>query len=179
MTHLPRREGGQSAMVTSSNVVFFYLTFLRLVCPCHHRQRRRLQPACFLGRFTICTTSPERRPGARTKHAPAIIDLKMFDNEVSGLRWFVFASFQTNRKQQRTRRVKCSLCFPFFYCLLFSSFFITGPLLWIAISRSGSMHTLWEEQESRWMNIKRERSKKKKKNLLSTQILWFAVETNK
>lgn len=102
-------------MVTSSNVVFFYLTFLRLVCRCHHRQRRRLQPACFLGRFTICTTSPERRPGARTKHAPAIIDLKMFDNEVSGLRWFVFTSFQTKRKQQRTQRVKCSLCFPFFF----------------------------------------------------------------
>lgn len=121
MTHLPWREGGQSAMVTSSNVVFLYLTFLRLVCRCHHRQCRRLQPACFLGRFTICTTSPERRPGARTKHAPAIIDLKMFDNEVSGLRWFVFTSFQTNGKQQRTRRVKCSLCFPFFFFFFYSA----------------------------------------------------------
>lgn len=95
---------------------FFIWLFSVLVCRCHHRQRRRLQPACFLGRFTICKTSPERRPGARTKHAPAIIDLKMFDNEVSGLRWFVFTSFQTNRKQQRTRRrFKCSLCFPFFF----------------------------------------------------------------
>lgn len=168
-------------MVTSSNVVFFYLTFLRLVCRCHHRQRRRLQPPCFLGRFTIYTTSPERRPGARTKHAPAIIDLKMFDNEVSGLPLICF--YVVPNKTKTTKNPTCPMftLFSFFFVFYSAvSSVITGPLLRIAVSRSGSMHTLWEEQESRWTNIKRERSKKnKRKILLSTQILWFALETNK
>lgn len=131
----------------------FYLILLRLVRRWHHCQR--LQPAtCFLAGVTICTVAPKRRPAAAEQHVPAVVDLKMFDIEVSGLRWCVFTSFQT-----KTKTTMDPMCQTF---TLFSLYFsvITGPLLWIAISRSGNMCTLWEEQESRWTNIKRKRNKK-------------------
>lgn len=164
-------------MVTSNNVVFFLFDFapFGLSLPPTRPSATCMFPGMLHhshNLFRETTRSPDQTRSS-------IIGLKMFDMEVSGLRWFVFTSFQTKRKQQRTQRVKCSHCFPvvvflflFFYSI--TSSVITGRLLWIAISRSGNMRTHWEEQESCWTNMKRERSKRKK-NLLSTQILWFVL----
>lgn len=169
-------------MVTSSNVVFFYLTFLRLVCRCHHRQRRRLQPACFLGRFTIYTISPERRPGLRTKHAPAIIDLKMFDNEVSGLPLICFYVVPNETKTTKNPTCPMFTLFSFFFWLLFSRFFMSSQAPFYELQFLGLVVcTRFGKSKKAVGRISKEKEakKKQKKILLSTQILWFALETNK
>lgn len=181
MTHLPRKGGGVGTVGHGDFkqcciFLFDFAPFALSLPP-------TLLPASCMFPGTLHHSHHLYRETARSPDQThsSIIGLKMFDMEVRGLRWFVFTWFQTKRKQQRTQRVKCSHCFPvvvFLFLFFYStaSSVITGRLLWIAISRSGNMRTLWEEQESCWTNIKRERSKRKKKTALHTNIVVCALE---
>lgn len=185
MTHLPRWEegrGGQSAMVTSNNAVFsfdfapFGLSLLPPPTP------PSANCNLFPGRRHNLHSLSQETASSPDQHAPAVVDPKMFDIEASGLRWFFFFFFLTSSQTKRKNNNGANMSNIHTVFLLFLSYstassVITGPLLWIAISTSGNTRTLWEEQESRWTNIKRERNKQKKINKFHSPHKYCALRS--